>query len=297
MTEPTATMPSITTQAIDVPGATVTYDVRDNGSADQPVLFLIGSPMGAGGFATLASHFPDRTVATYDPRGVERSAKDDPSSESTPEQHGDDIHAVIEAIGRGPVDLFASSGGAVNALALVARHPDDVRILVAHEPPLAALVPDRAAALAATEDIAATYQREGTGPAMAKFIMIVGHRGPIPANFGAQPVDPAMFGLPTADDGSRNDALLQQNIITGTHYEPDIAALKAAPTTIVVAVGEESDGQLARRGGEAVAQLLGSAPVVFPSDHGGFLGGEYGQAGKPDEFAAKLREVLATNTR
>jgi pimeloyl-ACP methyl ester carboxylesterase len=297
MTEPTATMPSITTQAIDVPGATVTYDVRDNGSADQPVLFLIGSPMGAGGFATLASHFPDRTVATYDPRGVERSAKDDPASESTPEQHGDDIHAVIEAIGRGPVDLFASSGGAVNALALVARHPDDVRILVAHEPPLAALVPDRAAALAATEDIAATYQREGTGPAMAKFIMIVGHRGPIPANFGAQPVDPAMFGLPTADDGSRNDALLQQNIITGTHYEPDIAALKAAPTTIVVAVGEESDGQLARRGGEAVAQLLGSAPVVFPSDHGGFLGGEYGQAGKPDEFAAKLREVLATNTR
>jgi pimeloyl-ACP methyl ester carboxylesterase len=295
MTEPTATMPPITTRSVDVPGATVTYDVRDNGSTDEPVLFLIGSPMGAGGFATLASHFPDRTVATYDPRGVERSPKDDPSTESTPEQHADDLHAVIQALGRGPVDLFASSGGAVNALALVARHPDDVRILVAHEPPLAAILPDRAEALAATEDIAATYQRDGMGPAMAKFIMIVGHRGPIPADFGSQPVDPAMFGLPVQDDGSRNDALLQQNILTCTHYEPEIDALRAAPTRIVIAVGEESEGQLARRGGEAVADQLGTEAVIFPSDHGGFLGGEYGQAGKPEEFAARLRQVLTTN--
>ena len=294
MTEPT-TMTAPSTHTVDVPGATVTYDVRDTGSTDQPVLFLIGSPMGASGFGTLASHFPDRTVATYDPRGVERSTKDDPSTESTPEQHADDIHAVIAALGRGPVDLFASSGGAVNALALVARHPDDVRILVAHEPPLAAIIPDRKEALAATEDIATTYRQSGMGPAMAKFIMIVGHRGPIPADFGSQPVDPAMFGLPTADDGTRNDALLQQNIITCTHYEPDIDALKAAPTRIVIAAGEESDGQLARRGGEAVAERLGTTPVIFPSDHGGFLGGEYGQAGKPDEFAARLREVLAAN--
>ena len=36
----------------------------------------------------------------------------------------------------------------------------------------------------------------------------------------------------------------------------------------------------------------GREAVVFPSGHGGFLGGEYGQSGKPDEFAAKLREVL-----
>src|SRR5262249_59522911 len=90
-----------------------------------PPLLLIGSPMGAAGFGTLAGHFADRTVVTYDPRGVDRSPKSDPASESTPEEHGDDLHRVIEAIGGGPVDLFASSGGAVNALALVARHPAD----------------------------------------------------------------------------------------------------------------------------------------------------------------------------
>jgi pimeloyl-ACP methyl ester carboxylesterase len=294
MTDGTLTQP--TTQSVAVSGATVTYDVRPgDGTTGEPPLMLIGSPMGAGGFATLAGHFPDRTVLTYDPRGVERSTKDDPSTESTPEQHADDIHAVIEAAGGGPVDLFASSGGAVNALALVARHPDDVRILVAHEPPLAALTADRAAAFAATEDIRDTYQRDGMGPAMAKFIILVSHKGDVSADFASMPVDPAMFGLPTKDDGSRNDALLQQNIITCTHFEPDFDALRAAPTTIVIAAGEESAGLLARRGGEAAAQRLDRSPVIFPGGHDGFLGGEYGQSGKHDEFGAKLREVLDSN--
>jgi pimeloyl-ACP methyl ester carboxylesterase len=288
-----ATMIEPRTRTLRVPGAFLTWDVRPNDAAAEPPLVLIGSPMGAGGFATLASHFADRTVVTYDPRGVERSTKDDPATESTPEQHADDVHAIIVELGGGPVDLFASSGGAVNALALVARHPGDVRTLVAHEPPLAALTEDRENALAATEGIRDSYQRQGFGPAMAQFIRIVSHTGPIPADFAEQPVDPAMFGLPAADDGTRTDPLLFQNIISCTHYEPDVDALRAAPTRIVVAVGEESHGTLARRGGESVAGRLGSEPALFPGGHAGFLGGEYGQSGKPDEFAATLRQVLS----
>jgi pimeloyl-ACP methyl ester carboxylesterase len=112
------------------------------------VLLIIGSPMGAGGFGTLAGHFSDRTVVTYDPRGVERSTKAVPASPSTPEEHADDLHRLIAELDAGPVDLFASSGGAVNALALVATHPEQVRTLVAHEPPLASILPDREGALA-----------------------------------------------------------------------------------------------------------------------------------------------------
>jgi pimeloyl-ACP methyl ester carboxylesterase len=289
-----ATMTQPTTRTLDAPGAVLTYDVRPNPDSSEPPLMLIGSPMGAGGFVTLATHFPERTVVTYDPRGVERSQKTDPTTESTPEQHADDIHRIIAAVGQGPVDLFASSGGAVNALALVARHPEDVRTLVAHEPPLAAILPDREGALAATEAIGATYQKSGFGPAMAQFILAVSHKGPMTAEFASQPApDPAMFGLPAGDDGTRTDALLYQNIITCTHYEPDFAALKAASTRIVLAVGAESEGEMAHRGGEAVAERLGQGPATFPSGHGGFLGGEYGQSGEPDAFAARLREVLA----
>jgi pimeloyl-ACP methyl ester carboxylesterase len=287
------TMTEPTTHTLEAPGATITYDVRATDSPAPPLL-LIGSPMGAGGFVTLASHFPDRTVVTYDPRGVERSVKDDPASQSTPEQHADDLHRVIDGLGGGPVDLFASSGGAVNALALVAKHPEQVRTLVAHEPPLASILPDREGAMAITKAIGDTYQRSGFGPAMAQFILAVSHQGPITLEFASQPPpDPQIFGLPTADDGTRNDPLLFQNVTTCTHYEPDFDALRAASTRIVPAAGAESEGVMAHRGAEAVAERLGRKPVIFPGGHDGFLGGEYGQSGEPDAFAARLREVLA----
>lgn len=77
----TLTQPS--TRTLKVPGATLTYDVRRSDESKEPPLLLIGSPMGAAGFPTLAGHFPDRTVVTYDPRGVERSEKDDIDTPST----------------------------------------------------------------------------------------------------------------------------------------------------------------------------------------------------------------------
>jgi pimeloyl-ACP methyl ester carboxylesterase len=286
------TMTSPTTHTLGADGATLTYDVRPADSP-APVLFLIGSPMGAGGFATLASHFTDRTVVTYDPRGVERSTKADPATESTPEQHADDVHRIIATLGAGPVDLFASSGGAVNALALVAAHPDDVRTLVAHEPPLASILPDREGALAASLAVRDAYQQGGFGAGMARFIGVVSHQGPFTLEEAAVPgPDPAMFGLPTEDDGNRTDPLLFQNIVTCTHFEPDFDALRAAPTRIVMAAGVESGETLAARGAATAAERLGIETARFPSDHGGFMGGEYGQAGDPDAFAAKLREVL-----
>ncbi len=291
----TATTTEPTTRTLEVPGATLTYDLRRNEAPTDPILFLIGSPMGAAGFVTLAGHFPDRTIATYDPRGADRSVKADPTTQSTPEQHADDLHRVIEALGAGPVDLFASSGGAVNALALVAAHPEDVRILVAHEPPLGSILPDSENALAAARAIGETYQRSGWGAGMAHFIGVVTHRGPFPDDYAEQPPpDPATFGMPTEDNGDRTDVMLAQNIVTCSHYQPDFDALRTVSTRIVLAAGIGSEGEMANRGAHAVAERLGTTAVAFPSDHGGFMGGEYGQTGDPDAFAAKLHEVLAT---
>lgn len=288
-----ATTTNLTTYTLEVPGAVLTYDIRNNAESPEPPLLMIGSPMGAGGFATLASHFPDRTIVTYDPRGVDRSSKADPATESTPDEHADDLHRIIGALGAGPVDLLASSGGAVNALALVARHPEDVRTLVAHEPPAASALPDREAALAANRAVRETYLRSGFGAGMAHFIAIVNHRGLFSAEDAAQPgPDPAMFGMPTEDDGSRTDALLAQNMISCTHYEHDFETLQRASTRIVLGAGADSTGEMANRGAFAVAEQLGTKPVIFPGGHGGFMGGEYGQQGEPDAFAARLREVL-----
>lgn len=291
MTTKTATP---TTECLKVPGATLAYDVRRNDQSTEPTLLLIGSPMGAAGFVTLASHFPDRTVVTYDPRGVERSEKDDMAVPVDPDIHADDIHRIIEAVGDGPVDIFASSGGAVNAIALTARHPEQVRTLVAHEPPLAVVLPDRPAALAACRAVAETYKRSGFGHGMAHFMMLVSHSGPFTSEFATQPIPaPGNFGLPDEDDGTRTDPLLAQNMITCTHYEPDLGALQSAPTRIVVAAGELSGETMASRSAHALADQLGLETTLLPGDHGGFLGGEYGQTGDPDEFGPALRLVIA----
>ena len=281
------------TCTLDVPGALLTYDVRRNPTSTEPVLLLIGNPMAAGDFATLADHFPDRTVVTYDPRGAGRSPRTDGASETTPQEHADDLHRLISAAAAGPVDLFATSGGAVNALELVARNPEQVRTLVAHEPPALAVLPDRGAAQAAAVDIHETYLRDGLGPAMAKFIALATFDGPIPADFAHRPApDPASFGLPTTDDGSRSDPLVGQNMIPNSRYEPDFDALRAASTRIVIGVGAESGNAIAGRGAKAVADRLGTTPVPFPGGHDGFVGGEYHQTGQPDAFATTLRRVL-----
>jgi pimeloyl-ACP methyl ester carboxylesterase len=277
------------THTLDAPGAVVHYDVRGNDASTQPVLLLVGSPMGAEGFVAQAGHFTDRAVVTCDPRGAGRSKRTDGASQTTVEEHADDLHRLIDALGVGPVNVFASSGGAVNALALVARHPEQVRILVAHEPPAAQELPDRGAVLKACGAIKETYLREGLGPAMAKFIALVSYQGPIPAGFADQPgPDPAAFGLPAVDDGSRDDALLRLNVPSCPDHGHDFGALRAASTRIVIGVGAQSSTALAGRAAVAVAERLGIEPVIFPGGHHGFRGG----TGQADQFAAILREVL-----
>ncbi len=126
----------MTTQMLETPEVDLVYDIRGPlPAADgDPPLVMIGQPMDASGFGALASHFPDRTVVTYDPRGLGRSTRKDGRVDHVPRIQAGDVHAVIEALGAGPVEMFASSGGAVTALALVAAFPDDVSTLVAHEP-------------------------------------------------------------------------------------------------------------------------------------------------------------------
>ncbi|TXS49994.1 alpha/beta fold hydrolase [Streptomyces sp. t39] len=287
------------TRTLDANGATLRYDIRtgaDEAPGGEPALLLIGSPMDASGFVTLASFFTDRTVVTYDPRGVGRSTRTDGATRSTPEEHADDVRRVIEALDAGPVDVFASSGGAVNALALVARHGELVRTLVAHEPPAAPVLPDGEAVLAACTDVHTTYLRDGMGPAMAKFIALAGRKGLFPDDWAGEPApDPASFGLPTEDDGSRDDPLLGQNMTSCTGFRPDADALRAATTRIVVAAGKESAGEFPARAAAEIATALGSELTLFPSHHAGFLGGEFGRHGAPAEFARTLREVLGAD--
>ena len=290
-----------TTHTLETAGATIAYDVRGPlPTADgRPPLLMIGQPMSAAGFATLASHFPDRTVVTYDPRGLGRSTRSDGRDDHSPTVQAEDVHALIAHLGAGPVEMFASSGGAVTALALVAAHPEDVSTLVAHEPPLIPVLPDAAAAERARAAFRDAYIAGGPGPGMAAFIAMSSWQGEFTDEYFARPApDPAAFGMPAReDDGRRDDPLLSDRSWAVSGYRTDVAALEAAPTRIVIAVGEESAGVFTGRASEATGALLGQEATVFPSHHGGFLGGEFGYAGQPEAFAVRLREVLDDGVR
>ena len=285
----------MTTNTLETDGASIVYDVRGElPPADgRPPLVLIGQPMDASGFGALSSHLTDRTVVTYDPRGLGRSTRSDGRTDHSPTVQAEDVHALIDALDAGPVDLFASSGGAVTALALVSAYPDDVVTLVAHEPPIITVLPDAEAAKRAQAGFNDIYKEKGRGAGMAAFIAMSSWQGEYTDEYFAQPApDPAAFGMPAEDDGSRDDPLLSDRSWAITDYEPDADALAAAPTRIVIAVGEESAGTFTARTAEATAALLGQEATVFPSHHGGFMGGEFGYAGQPEAFAKRLREVL-----
>jgi len=285
MTEPT-------THIIDVPGAVLAYDVREPAApAGHRPLFVFGSPMGASGFSQLVDHLDDRTVITYDPRVSERSKLEE-GAEVSYLAHADDVHRVVEAAGLGPVDVFASSGGAVAALPWLLAHPDEAGTVVAHEPPLVTLLEDHQVLDRVIADIVATYRERGQGPAMAKFIQLVMHDGPLLDDYLDRPApDPAQFGFSPEDDGNRDDPLLGHNLAMPA-YDPDGDALRVSRVRIIPAVGAASRGTMPRRAGEALATLLGVQAVEFPGDHGGFLAGEWSPQNDPAAFADQLLRVL-----
>lgn len=285
----------MTTHVLETVDADITYDVHGPlPTADgRPLLFMIGQPMDASGFGALTSQFGDRTVITYDPRGLARSTRKDGATDHVPTVQAQDVHAVIETLSAGPVEMFASSGGAVTALALIAQYRDDVVTLVAHEPPLIPVLADAEAAERARAGIRDVYAARGSGAGMAAFLAMTSWQGEFTAEYFSQPApDPAAFGLSTEDDRSRDDPLLSDRSWAVSSYHPDVDALAAAPTRVVIAVGAESMGTFTGRTAVATAELLGQQATVFPSHHGGFLGAESGYAGQPEAFAQKLRAVL-----
>jgi pimeloyl-ACP methyl ester carboxylesterase len=291
MTDDTVTR-AVTTHVVGAGDDAITYDIHGDlaeATVDRPALFLFAAPMDASGLALLAARITDRPVVTYDPRGAGRNPVG--TADITVEQHASDLHRVIAALGVGSVDAFGTSGGAVNLLALAAAHPDDLRIAVAHEPPLAEHLPDRDPVLDVVADMKRTYAEQGDGAAMAKFIPFVMLDGPVPDGYLDAPApDPAMFGMSSEDDDTRTNPLLR-NMPATLAYRIDIGALRDLGERLVVAVGVESGDTLAARGGRSVAAAVGVPVADFPSHHAGFTD-QPGYPGDPAGFAARLQEIL-----
>lgn len=290
---------------VDVPGGRAYYEVRGSG----PLLLVIGQPMTSAGFGPLADVLADdHTVVTYDPHGVGESTVDDPSLAVTPEIEADDLAQIVDALNGERADVFGSSGGAVAALAFDARRPDKVGTVIAHEPPVAELLPDAPYIRAVVDDVENAYRTDGTGAAWGKFVSLVMYDGQVTEDG----VPPAAWPPPGADgewadgegaDGEGADAagpppepsekqraddelFFIRMLKPFTRYEPPVDVLLSGQPRVIVAVGAASRGEVARRSADALAEQLGTSPVIFPGDHGGFMA-------DPEGFATTIRKVRA----
>jgi clorobiocin biosynthesis protein CloN7 len=269
-------MSSPTSYSLDVPGARLYYEVQGSG----PVLMLIGHPMGAEGFAAIVPLLAsDHTVVTYDPRGFGRSAIDDRGQDAEPDLLADDARRVLEAVGGAPATVLGSSGGAVTGLAMVARYPDHVHTLVAHEPPVTPVLPDADELSAALQGVYDTYRNNGIGAGWQKFFAFAGIQMPSAGGDSAE-------SAPTDEMVATSERFFEHGLLPIALYEPDLAALRLPRPRVFVAAGTTSTAELAHRAATELAERLGTPLVEFPGGHTGF-------ASDPESFVAVLRRTLA----
>ncbi|WP_432941724.1 alpha/beta fold hydrolase [Kribbella sp. CA-253562] len=283
------------TDVLEVAGASLYYEVRGSG----PVLLLIcGGVYDAEAFAPLAERLADRyTVVTYDRRGNSRSPLDGSPEAQRIETHAEDARRLLELVSPGEAaDVFGNSSGAIIALELAARHPEAVRAVVAHEPPLFDLLPDHARWSQLMDDVERTFRAEGPWPALevfnAGFAEAAAADEP-PADAGpadsaeSDEVGPGSIAEPSAEVQAR----MQQNfgffigyeVPSFAKYRVDLGALGGS--RIVAGVGSASGEEPWARAARALADRLGHKAVVFPGDHGGF-------GSESEAFAVTLEEVL-----
>jgi len=285
---------------LEVPGGSVYYELRGSG----PLLLVFGQPMTSGGFAALADLLAeDHTVVTYDPHGVGESTVDDPSLAVTPEIEADDLAHIIDTLGAGKADVFGSSGGAVAGLALAAGHPDKVDTVIAHEPPVADMLPDASHVRTAIDGVEDAYHAYGAGAAWGKFVSAVMHDGPVteagvadaqwpPPGSSDEAVaeggsdEAATPPEPSAKQQADDELFFLRMLKPFTRYQPPVELLRSGEPRVIVAVGAASSGEIAARSARALADQLGATPAVFPGNHGSFTG-------DPEGFATKIRELLA----
>ena len=211
---------------------------------------------------------------------MSRSPFDGEPQDTTVQTFADDAQRLLAAVGTEPAYVLGSSGGGLVGLELVREHPEQVRVLVAHEPPCTRLLDDADEHLAFDREVYDTYRAEGVGPAMGKFMAAAGlDQGEPPPADSTPEMDEAMARMQ-----GKTEFFLAHMWLPLTEYAPDTSQLGSLPIT--VAVGEASEGQLAHRAAGALAEQLGQEPTVFPGDHG--------WGGEPEAFATRLDEVLST---
>ncbi|MBD5797501.1 hydrolase [Bacillus pseudomycoides] len=263
---------------LQVPGASLYYEIRGKG----PVLLMIhGGGGDADKFLNVANHLADwYTVVTYDRRGHSRSHPTDQTEDYRVETHSDDAHRLLAKLTDEPAYVFGSSSGAVIGLDLCVRHPEQVKLLIPHEPVLLQLLfgDEQVQARKFMENLMKNHQNE-----VIKLLSNIGAG----TNDQKQPKD-----VQTERMLSNSTYFVEYEIPGTLNYSLDIdalqTALKSSPMQVLPAGGSDSRDFFAYRCAVALSEQLGTEIVEFPGHHGGYNTSHH------KEFAEKLHEICSS---
>ncbi|NUR26970.1 MAG: alpha/beta fold hydrolase [Catenulispora sp.] len=236
-------------------------DLRRRVIGSGPPLLMISPGAGrASALRGIAEHLAGTfTVVTYD----RDSTRERPSIAA----HADDADRLLEPFG--PAYVFGTSIGALIGLELAVRHADNVRALVAHEPPLPYLLPaDERPRL----DLHQSFRADGAETALRAFA----------ARVGVDRVSPS--------SPESAEYFLGTELGSGmlARYRPDLDAL--AGIRVVPAGGVEGRAFFPFRCAAELAHRLGTPLAEFPGNHAGFVA-------HPSAFAARLAQALIKESR
>lgn len=281
-------MTSPTIGRLAVPGASLHFELRGSG----PVLMFVPSGNGdAAPFGPVADLMADGwTVLTYDRRGFSRSPLDGPPDDSR--RVLDDVAdavALLDHVSEGPAHVLGNSSGAVVAVALLERHPQRLRTLIPHEPPLASVLPDADRWLGFYAELDRTYRAEGLDAARAMFRETMGMGGQTRPRREVQLPEPLLSQMLARL--RRNQMFwFEHEILPYPAYLPDRATLRAHADRLVLAGGEDAKHEFPYRPNLVLSEWTGVPITHFPGGHVGYVT-------HPAEFAAVLRDLLARRDR
>lgn len=252
-------------------GANLAYDIEGQGPL---LLLVVGGNGDSGMFAPLSAQLANRyTVVKYDRRADGRSTGDR-QGEMDMAQAGRDAAAVLGAVGLGPAYVFGNSAGANIALKLTEDHPQLVRGLVDHEPPITNFLPEPGASewRAFFDKVYDTYLAEGSGPAMKLFASSF-------VGFSSGTL------MPGDQASGTNDRFLDHEFRHINNFVPNLQALRSGGVPMVTAVGLDSGNAFYAQTARELARQLPCPCVEIVGNHMGYRI-------HPEDFANQLHRII-----
>lgn len=269
---------------LDLPGANLRYHKVGKG----PVLILIPGANGTGDiFLPLAERLKEHfTIVSIDRRDYGKSeltkplpeVASNPDSDYRVKRDAQDVATLAQQLSAEPVYVLGSSSGAIVAMHVLKEHPDVVKEIAFHEPPINTFLPDSTYWKEKNDEIVNMALTEGLQKAMQYFGKTL-NIAQLDAKSMSQPVSENDENQKVQYE--RMMFWVEYEIRQYTHSDIKLSDLSQYKDKTVLFNGTDSKGSFPQDVNFYINEETGIRLLDIP-------GGHLGYVQKPDGFAEVL---------